>query len=177
LKPWFWALITLLFFVGCGYHHQRTYAGGQGGTPARIYVNIWENRSHEFGLEGFFHQAIIDWLQEGRGLQVVFDRDQADYIIDGSIERLEFVGTAYDSHDTPTGLKAVLDASWKIKRTADNAVVWHKSERREGTYSGADQAVMIRSNRKKALRTMAGEVAEQLYIQLTHLLEEKSLNP
>ncbi len=169
------ALIFFLLLGGCGYHHQG-YGPKAGATPIRVRVNIWDNKAREFGLEGFFNQAIINWLQESRIIKVVFADESADYTIAGSIDRIEFSGSAFDSHDTPTAIKAIMDTSWQIRRNRDNRIVWKKHERREGGYNGDSEAAMIRSNRRQALKAMAAEVAEQIYVQLNHLISTP-LNP
>jgi|GEM_PF-6332948 len=163
--------LLVLSLTGCGYRPLGSTVAPGTARPT-IKVHIFENRAHEFGLEGIFNQALIDWLQESRRVEVVFGDSPADYLIDGTIERIEFPGTAFDIHDAPTGLKAVVDLSWRISRTDGGKSVLQRHERREAGYSVAAQPAMTRTNRVKALKTMAGEVAEQVYIELGHLVTE-----
>jgi hypothetical protein len=163
----------LILLAACGYARRGRLTAQTG--PARpVYVEMFTDRTGEFGLTGAFHQAMIDWLQESRGLRVVFDRDEAAYTVSGSIERVEFPGTSYGPDDTPTGLKAVVDLAWRIKK--DGRVLRRRRERREAAYGAAAQAAMTRSLREKAIRRLADEVAEQVYVQISELIASGSDN-
>ena len=164
------AFAAVLILTACGYQRQGLVARGADGERPGVYVEMFDNRTREFGLEGAFHQAMTDWLQEGRAFRVVFDRAAAAYVVSGSLDRIEFTGASYGPDDTPTGLKAVLHLSWQIKERASGRVLRRRSERRETSYGAAEQAAMIRSRRIAALRRLASEVAEQVYVQLAGIL-------
>lgn len=171
----FWRHLPILAFLllmACGYQHPAVRPV-ESGTIA-INVTTWENRSNEIYLEGVLLQKTADWLQQSRLFRMEPDPGQAEYLLSGTIEAVNFPATAFNSSDRATTLKAWAKVSYRLREQATGKTLWEiKDTVRERNFLAGADAVHNRSNKEEALAVIADELAEQIYLKLLIFLSEK----
>lgn len=163
--------IVLIILVGCcllplacGYN----FAGG-GALPAgvqTVFVELFENRSNEIGIENTFTNDMVNEILLNRK-QALATRDQAESILKCTIVSL----TSNTISQTSTGraterrLVAVVDAQLVDRQ---GGVIWSAGKIRsyEPYDVGADEAE-TEQNRSVALRELSERLAENVYNRLT----------
>lgn len=158
---------------GCGYRFLSGPAGEKTSDNALlIYSPLWENRTNELGLESTIHSSIFDWISESGHFAPSADQGSADYILLGKILSVEHPGSSYGTFDQATGLKAVVRVSFMLKNGRSDEVIWQQSRfQREESYLVQKNAVRTLGRRKEALKIIADEIAEEIYVRLLFLLD------
>ncbi len=164
-------LLLSLVFSGCGYHspYKDKFDNDSGKTV--VYLNIWKNNTNELGFEGAILQSIADWLQESKHLTLTTNRDQADLLLSGSIDSIDFPATAFSGSDRATTLKARVNTSYQLVRRQTGAKVKQTQNTiREASYGVGSDAVRTRSNKEVALSAIANGIGEQIYLEVFYTL-------
>lgn len=139
-------LSVLLLFASallssCAYRlgsPDRSLPGGY----RQVFVPIFKNRTQEPGIEVSFTNNLIQEFERAKIARVT-DASQAEILVEGVIESVEYNKSATDltSPDMPTG--TVLATSYQIvvrthirlRRNSDKSVLWEGSFSRERTYN------------------------------------------
>ena len=174
-KPLILALFALLVMQGCGYHNPYLKKVGQDKSAAVVYMTVWTNQTNELGLESLIFQKTADWLQQSRHLQLTRDKDQADYLLTGSILSVDYPATAFSVTDVAITLQARVKTTYKLSDRATDKTIWQVSETlRQTAYGAGSDAVRSQSNKRTALITIADELGEQIYLRITATLTGES---
>jgi len=170
----------LLFIQGCGYHSPYARPGKEQLPTADVYLSVWANKTNELGLENQIYQKIVDWIQQSRHLKITTDKERADYLLEGTVESVNYPATAFSTTDVAATLKASVRTSYHLLKHSTGSKVWEvKGEIREQSYdAGTDvlisqtgtEAVRSQSNKKAALTVIADEIAELVYLKITDTL-------
>jgi Lipopolysaccharide-assembly len=121
-------LVALAFLVlpaisGCGYH----FASSGDALPASaqtIYVQRFENRTRNTGLNDEFMRYVKDEIALHKRLRVVDDPATADLVLSGDIKLANSVPVNFNSALEPTIYNQSLSVSASLKDTHDNKVIW-----------------------------------------------------
>ncbi|MBU0675374.1 MAG: hypothetical protein KJ950_12080 [Proteobacteria bacterium] len=161
----------------CGYHNPYSLTFGPDDHPLGIYLPLWENRSNELGLDGLFHQKTSNWLQESPYLKETVTAEEADLILTGSILGVDFPAASYSKSDTAVTLKARVRVTYRLTERKTGRVLWTvaKSERTTD-YRVAADAVRTQGAKQEALKTIADEISEQIYLKIYYTLTRKTQN-
>ena len=170
-------LAVLLLTCGCGYHSPYAVPDGKALPEAGIHLKVWENRTNELGLESTIGQALADWIIQSKHLRIKTSSSDADYELSGILLSTGDSGTSYDAHDLVQILKTVIHMSFTLKETKTGKIVWTVADLgRETSYSVGPNTVSTRSNKQKALTTLANETAEDIYLRIFYTLTKKTDN-
>ena len=162
-------LVLLLLATACGYHNpylQTTEDQAAGiAEPVSIYVDIWDNRTSEMGFEAQLLQAVADWLQESKLFHLT-DRESADYIIRGIITSINYPGASFTTQDRVTSVQAEVTVNYSLVQRNPVKEVWTVSNmKRQSNFSVGANAISYQNNKRDVLKTIADELAEQIYIK------------
>jgi hypothetical protein len=171
-KSRIWAFSALLVILsGCGYHNPYLKNVEQGIPAAVIYMPSWDNRTNELGLENLILRETADWLQQSRHLRIARDREQADYILTGTILSVDYPATAFSAADVAGTLKAKVKTSYRLTDRATGKTIWQVDETlRQADYPVGGDAVRSQSNKENALAKIAYELGERIYLRITATL-------
>ena len=158
-------ILMLLVLSGCGYRHPAARQVDAGDLP--IFTGAWENRTNELALEGLLLQKTADWLQQSPRLRLEADPEQADYLLSGTIEAVNYPATAFDSSDRATTLRALVKVTYRLRQRATGQLLWEINDVvRERNFQAGDDALLQRSNKDAALAVIADELAEMIYLNV-----------
>lgn len=176
--------LALLFMVplllsGCGYtnpHSRSNELDTDRDGKVAIYIDMWQNRSGEFGYESTLQQSLVDWLKKSRRLILTRDRQQADYILTGTIHSARFPGLSYGDFDRAVEVRAELEFSYVLKNADTGEIVLRQQKftRRE-PFLVRNSAVGTDVQKRKALQVIADDIADNVYIQLFYTFSRDDL--
>jgi outer membrane lipopolysaccharide assembly protein LptE/RlpB len=158
-------ILMVLALTGCGYHHPAFRQNKTGDLA--IFAGAWANRTNEMALEGMLMQKMADWLQQSSKLRLESDPDQADYLLSGTIEAVNYPATAFDSSDRATTQRAWVKVTYSLRDHATGQLLWEINDvARERNFQTGKDALLQRSNKEEALAFIADELAEMIYLNL-----------
>ena len=116
-------LVVLLFLLqGCGYQTPYARSINEQLPATNIHLNIWANQTNELGLENLIYQKTADWLQQSRQLKITDDKEQADYLLTGTVLSVDYPATAFTITDTAATLKATVRTTYQLLKKSSGAV-------------------------------------------------------
>jgi hypothetical protein len=158
------AAILALVLSGCGYYNPYLV---QGSRTISLYHSMWSNRTNEFGLENTMFQSQADWLRKSPLITLADSPDTADYILNGSIDRVTHPEISFGHYRQAEEERAELTVSFSIKDRRSGKIVWQKKEdKRQETYYTSQDPMKLQDNRKAALQEIADDFAEEIYLHL-----------
>ena len=134
-------------------------------------MGVWQNGTNELGFNGKILQSITDWLQESKHITLTGSKDDADLILSGSIDSIDYPATAFSSTDRATTLKAKVNTSYVLlwAKTGETLSQTQNTVR-EASYSIGYDAVRTQSNRRAALSEVASRIGEQIYLEVFYAI-------
>lgn len=159
-------VVLLSLLQGCGYQTPYARSIKEQIPPTNIHLTIWANQTNELGIENLIYQRIADWLQQSRQINLTDDKEQADYLLTGTVLSVNYPATAFTVTDTAATLKATVRTSYQLLKKSSGSKVWEvKASVREQYYDAGADSLRSQSNKKTALTIIADEVAEQIYLR------------
>jgi hypothetical protein len=166
---------TLLVLQGCGYHNPYAKNLEQDKSVTVVYMTVWTNRTNELGLESLIFQKTADWLQQSPFLRITRDREQADYLLTGTILSVDYPAAAFSVFDVATTLKAKVKSTYQLTDRITGKKIWQVSDTlRSADYAAGSDTVRSQSNKRAALTIIADELAEQIYLRTTTTLTSRA---
>jgi hypothetical protein len=165
---------TLLFIIfvltGCGYtnpYAPKADDGQKANNSVSIYVDMWHNHTAELGYHTLLKQSLVRWLKKSPKFSISPDRNQADYILGGTIHSARYPGLSYGTFNQAIEIRAEIKVSFKLENNKTSELVLNSRQinRREAFIVG-DNAADTESNKRQALRVIADDIAENIYIQI-----------
>lgn len=181
----FYLAFVLLWLAqsGCAYRwgqSERMIPGGHNSVAVPMFVN----KTHETGIEVYFTNALIEELD--RSQVFVTKKDQAEAIIEGVIETVNFVSGAQKSADSSNHLPpgSVLNAEYRIlvstrlqiRRIQDQKILWSARFSGEKSYPAPQveaatvnsvNSLYNHSAHHQTIKLMAHEMMAEAYQQMT----------
>ena len=108
----------------CGYRVVGSEPVGPGKTRATLAIPPFENRSMQPGLETIFANDMIRAFQDSNMVQVKPGEAKADYVLLGTIKKLEHSSTAYLDIDQSLIRRATISVEVKLQDSRTNKVIW-----------------------------------------------------
>ncbi len=159
-------IVVSLLTESCGYHNPNMAPLSEQGPPIHLYIPLWSNPTAEVGLESQIHNALSDWFIQYKRITLTNNKEDADYLLTGSVVSIRFPGRSHTATEEATALKAVLTVSFKMEDTKDGFIVLErKGMTLEETYSIGAGSAGDDENKKTAIQTMTDNLAEQVYIR------------
>ena len=155
----------ICMIAACGYQFA-----GRGDLPGGIQtlsVRILENRTSETGVETIFTSALINELNRRRRGSVV-DETRANGVLQGAIESLAWETVARVGTNTAAERRVYASLALTLTDMEGN-ILWKRSGlRAEQAYAVVDgNKSATESNRRQAITTLSGQMAEHVYRRLT----------
>jgi hypothetical protein len=163
------ALGLLAMASACGYRVVGSEPVGPGQTKATLAILPFENRSMEVGLETIFANDMIRAFQDSKVVQVKPGEAKADYVLLGTIKKLEHASTAYLDIDQSLIRRATVTVEVTLKDNRNNKVIWKGVEIVKSDYV-ADRSYGIgEATRDQGLRQASVRLAQRINDKLSVL--------
>ncbi len=120
--------LWLCTLTSCGYRVIGSEPAAAGQTKSTMAVPPFQNRSMQVGLETVFANDIIRALQDRKIVRVKPGEVKADYVLLGSIKKLEHSSTAYLDIDQSLIRRTTLTVEVIIKDMRTNKTIWKDVE-------------------------------------------------
>ncbi|MFH1217485.1 MAG: LPS assembly lipoprotein LptE [Pseudomonadota bacterium] len=180
--PAAFTLLLLMFATfllsACGYTHPYAKMQSEGGTNKQnavsIYVDMWDNQTSELGYQSEIKQALFRWLKKSSFITMAQSKEQADYILDGTVESAHYPGLSYGIWDRAVELRAEVLFSFKLTEKKTGKVSLQKGERKwHESFKASNDAATTEMNKREALQEIAEHIAENMYVQLSYRFSHK----
>jgi outer membrane lipopolysaccharide assembly protein LptE/RlpB len=157
--------LTCLFMAaitafGCGYHFQQ--AARLPGDAKRLYVDIFENRTNQAGLETTVTNAVVfEFVKRGE-TDMVKEPSQADLIMKGVIHSVQVSTAATRNKDAAGERQVTITLDVRLLQQ-DGKVVWSASGLKDGDayVVGADK--FLNDDKQRAtLGIVSTRIAERI---------------
>ncbi len=162
-------LAAFLLLPACGYR----VVGSEPDTPGRPQVSLaiapFENRTMEPGLETMFANDMIKAFQENRAIQVKAGDAAADYVLKGSIKKLEHSSTAYLDIERSLIRRTTLTVEINLVDRRTGKVVWKGSEIVRHDYVADKYYGIGEATRDQGLRQMSVRLAQRVHDKISLL--------
>ncbi len=156
--------LWLLTIASCGYRVVGSEpAVGVGQTKATMSVPPFVNRSMQVGLETIFANDMIRALKDSKVVQVKPGEDKTDYVLLGSIKRLEHSSTAYLDINQSLIRRATLTVEVVVKDARSNKVIWKDVELIKSDYVTNQYDGIGEATRDQGLRELSARFAQRMY--------------
>jgi hypothetical protein len=161
-----WAVVCLLGSVlagsGCGYQLVR-YRDALG-DARRVAILGLENQSFEPGLDSLVADALHREFMRRGALQVVSDPEVADLTVKGSVEPLQTRLQSFSSIEFVLESEVTMRLDLQVERRDGSKVPINTSVLTESEiYVASADVEVARTNRKEALRRLAGTLAGRFH--------------
>jgi outer membrane lipopolysaccharide assembly protein LptE/RlpB len=159
--------IVIVFSValGCGYHIM-----GKGGEFPEGITSVaiipLENKTKEPNLTSIFTSALRREFIFRRDVEVV-PEEKAEASLQGSINSVSIVSTAYDNEGRATEYDITITLDSRLVRRGNNAILW-KGDKITGTwhYKASFDVMVNEGNKNTAIQKTAADLAEKIYIMI-----------
>jgi hypothetical protein len=155
--------LSLLTMASCGYRVIGSEpAGAAGQTKSTMAVPPFQNRSMQVGLETVFANDIIRALQDRKIVQVKPGEVKADYVLLGSIKKLEHSSTAYLDIDQSLIRRTTLTVEVIIKDMRTNKTIWKDMEIVNSDYVANQHYGIGEATRDQGIREASARLAQRI---------------
>jgi hypothetical protein len=159
---WLLLAVWLLALTSCGYRVVGSEPVGAGQTKASMAVPPFQNRSMQVGLETIFANDIIRALQERQIVRVKPGEGKADYILLGSIKRLEHSSMAYLDIDQSLIRRTTLTVEVVVKDMKTNKIIWKDQEIVNSDYVANQYYGIGEATREQGIRQTSQRLAQRI---------------
>jgi hypothetical protein len=154
--------LSLLTIASCGYRVIGSEPVGAGQTKSTMAVPPFQNRSMQVGLETVFANDIIRALQDRKNVLVKPGEVKADYVLLGSIKKLEHSSTAYLDIDQSLIRRTTLTVEVIIKDMRTNKTIWKDMENVNSDYVANQQYGIGEATRDQGIREASARLAQRI---------------
>jgi hypothetical protein len=156
------ALGMLAMASACGYRVVGSEPVGGGQRKATLVIPPFENRSLEVGLETIFANDMIRAFQDSKVLQVKPGEATADYLLLGTIKKLEHSSTAYLDINSSLIRRTTLTVEFTLKDTKQNKVIWKGTEIVKSDYVANQFYGVGEATRDQGIRQVSVRLAQRI---------------
>jgi hypothetical protein len=169
-------IVTIaLILSGCGYYNPYVVHGDH---PISLQRTMWSNRTTEIGLENTLFQAQADWLRKSPLINFADSKNEADYILTGSIDRVTYPEISFGAYREGIEGRAELTVSFSITDRKSGQVTWQqKGGVWPQTFLMTQDPVQLQANKNGALQEIADDIGEAIYLHLINTMTRLSLQP
>lgn len=152
--------------AACGY--RFTSAGKFPAGVERIFIQIFDNRTSEIGVENDLANELAEqFTTRGNAAALVNSANNADAVLTGVIASIQITTTSRVTETTAAARRVILTVNARLI-TAGDSTIWTAP----GVAASASYAVVLNdneateNNKRLALAQAANELAEILYNRL-----------
>jgi hypothetical protein len=183
ILPHLAALCLLLLSFSCGYHNPNLLPAEELGPPFALHVPLWTGPSSEIRLAAEIHNALQDWLIQGKRITLVSEPGKADCVLNGRILSVHSPGRSYDARDSAQALKVILTVEYSLTDVRSGRKIWpERKQTLSKNYAVvASSTAQSERNRREALSILSNDLAEGIFLRLSranvHQKEETPAAP
>lgn len=169
-------IITALLFTGCGYTNPYAVSNNADGKDEKIslYLEMWKDEANQLGYQAVIQRSLVHWLKKSKRFVLARDIQDADHILSGVIHSVDFPGLSYGNYERAIELRAIVRGSYTLGDKEKNTTKFQKKDfTKLKSFLVGTSAVETTDNKELALREIADELAEEIYIELSYLLIPK----
>jgi outer membrane lipopolysaccharide assembly protein LptE/RlpB len=159
--------IVILFsaIFGCGYHIMSKGGEFPEGITSLAIIPL-ENKTKEPNLTAIFTSALRREFIFRREVEIV-PEERAEASLQGSIDSINIVSTAYDSTGRASEYDITVTLDVRLVRRGTNAILW-KGDKISGTwhYKASFDVMVNEANKNAAIQKIATDLAEKTYIMI-----------
>lgn len=156
-----WCLILALPFLGCGYRPLGTTAALEQPRVVTIAVPPFTNRSLEVGLETIFASDLLAALNRQAGIKAKPGEEEADYLLLGTIRKVEYTSVAYATIDQSLVQRATVTVDLVFKKK-QGQVLWQDREIIKTDYVASPDYHLGEATRSQGLRQASARLAQRV---------------
>ena len=173
-----YALLIFFLFItfslaGCGYHNPYVTKQDEDAAEQKtLHIMTWENQTNELGLESIYYRLFNAWFKNSSKINVIHDRQQADFCLNGEIASIDLPGLFYDQFDEALEIKIKLTVRFDLRDNRNDHIIW-----RERQYIIYEPFIIdpdpgkTKSNRQRALLKIGDEIAELIYLRTHEIIK------
>jgi outer membrane lipopolysaccharide assembly protein LptE/RlpB len=156
-------LVPAIF--GCGYHIMGKGGEFPEGITSLAIIPL-ENMTKEPNLTSIFTSALRREFIFRREVEIV-PEERAEASLQGSIDSINIVSTAYDSTGRASEYDITITLDARLVRRGTNAILW-KGDKIPGTwhYKASFDVMVNEANKNAAIQKIATDLAEKTYIMI-----------
>ncbi|MDD2388378.1 MAG: LPS assembly lipoprotein LptE [Desulfobacterales bacterium] len=162
--PIFFLLFFMMACSGCGYRFSGN--GVLPGNVQSIFINVFENRTAETGIESVFsNDLVIEFIRNGN--PVANERDRADAFLHGTVKSMTIDSVSHrDSH---TSIETRVTVCMDLKMMdSQGDVIWSANNISDSeVYLVVSEKSVTEQNRRIAISEISKRIAEKVYYRLT----------
>jgi outer membrane lipopolysaccharide assembly protein LptE/RlpB len=159
--------IIILFSatLGCGYHIMGKGGEFPEGITSLAIIPL-ENKTKEPNLTSIFTSALRREFIFRREVEIVAE-EKAEAALQGSINSINIVSTAYDSQGRAIEYGITITLDLRLVRRGNNAVLW-KGDKIAATwhYKASFDVMVNEGNKNTAIQKIATDLSEKIYIMI-----------
>lgn len=168
-------ILVLGLCVSCGYYNP--YVASSNSKPITLHRSMWTNQTNELGLETTFYHALSDWLRKSKLITLTEDKNDAEYVLTGKIVSVYYPELSYTNHNVANELRANLTVTFSLTDQSTGKTVWEKTNyTRTETLAAVADPNQLRAYKKVALRQIADDLAEEIYLYLINSIMRPDRN-
>jgi len=164
---------TFLFLMGltlwllasasaCGYRVMGSEPVGEGQVRPTLAIPPFENRSMEAGLETLFANDMIQAFQDSKVVRVRSGDGTADYMLRGSIKKLEHSSTAYLDIGQSLIRRVIITVEITLTDNRHQKVIWKDAEIVKADYVADASYGIGEANRHQGIRQASVRLARRV---------------
>ena len=157
-------IILIAVLTACGYRFAEQ-EGFPGGTR-RLFVNVFQNRTQETGVENIITAALLSELTLRKTDELVSSMDHADVALSGVVEEVA-VGTIARKKDTASERRVTVTVSVKLAKPEGDVVWATKGFSDNEGYRVDDNPERTDQNRRVAIGLLSRRIAEKIVNRLS----------
>lgn len=156
--------LLLLTLNGCGY--RLTGGGELPGGVAGVGMGVFENRSGETGVDGIIGNDIVYELTRN-GKRVSYNSGDEAAVLSGTVLSVTTQSVSRQSVQSVQERRVTVRISLELT-DANGGVIWKVSGLSENeAYEVADDRPTTELNKREAIKTLSGRLAEKVYYRMT----------
>lgn len=154
-------VIWLLALPACGYRPLGLAEPSSPSSAITIAVPPFVNRSLEIGLETIFANDLLQALAQQPGIKAKPGEAQADYLLHGTISKIEYTSVAYENIDQSLIRRATVTVELVLKKP-QGQVVWRQREVVKADYVVSADYHLGEATRNQGLRQASARLAQRV---------------
>ena len=172
MKSLYFPAVFLLVWLlsGCGYsspYATQTEFAEEADGVMTLYLSMWKNQTNELGFQSMIYQDLIKWLKKSKRVRLTQDRQEAKYILEGTINSIRFEGLSYGSYEEAIEIRAITRLSYALREKETDKIVWQRTNYiRRDNFRVKNDSVITSDNKRKALADISEDVAEEIYTKI-----------
>ena len=117
-----WRACAALVLMGCGYGFSNK-GPVVPATAHSVYIDVFTNRTRQYGLEVKLRRSIEDEFRRRGALQLIADRSAADVVLTGAIRSVQIIPVASGPTDEPIAYRSVMTVGFRLSDRASGRVL------------------------------------------------------